>query len=90
MKSTFKKELIDGILHIIGGGLISYTLLPKAELWILLLVTGAYGAIREHMQQLRKHNNGHYYKKYTDTLEWMVGSMLYYFYGKKYIDADTF
>ena len=35
MKSTLKR-LIDGILHIIGGGLISYTLLQSRIMDIII------------------------------------------------------
>ena len=82
--------MIHDILHVIAGGCLCYILIPTAELWILVLFTSGFSALREHIQQIsnRQHKQ-EYYHKFTDTLGWVLGSLIYYFL-RKYcgLDAD--
>ena len=81
--------IINSVGHVIGGGFLSYLFIPKAELWVLLLFTSGFGAVREHIQELRGHYNGGKYVKYTDALEWAVGAIIYnYLHKKCNLDAD--
>ena len=81
--------MIDNIGHIIGGGSLCYLFIPKAELWVLILFSSGFGAVREHIQKLRHHDNKGKIVKYTDTLGWCLGSIVYYLLDQnKYLDAD--
>ena len=75
-------------LHIISGGDLCYILIPKAELWIMVLFIAGFSALREHIQSLRKHAQQSYHK-YTDTLGWVIGALIYYYLRENHgLDAD--
>lgn len=84
------KELFNTLGHILGGYLISYLLLPNANLLVLVLLISSFGSIREHIQDLRGHLNNPVWIKYIDTLGWTIGSILYFFIKKpnKYISHN--
>lgn len=80
--------MLNDILHIFTGGWLCFSLIPTAELWIMVLFIGGISGLREHIQSLRIHPQKVYHK-YTDTLGWIIGSVIYYFLRKyNYVDPD--
>ena len=69
-------EIRDTSCHIILGGISCFAFFPTAEWWMLILFTGGCGAIREHVQILRKHKQGRWFK-YRDVAEFIVGAVLF-------------
>ena len=51
---TLKGEIRNGLLHLCLGFLIAYTMLPTSIFWIMLLVAGVYGMLRELFQFIRE------------------------------------
>ena len=81
--------MYNDILDVIAGVLLCYLFIPKAELWVLVLFTTGLSALREHIQGLRNHKQ-HFYHKFTDTLGWTAGSIIYYILREYYgLDADN-
>ena len=81
--------MYNDILHVIAGVLLCYLFIPKAELWVLVCFTTGLSALREHIQGLRNHKQ-HFYRKFTDTLGWTAGSIIYYILREYYgLDADN-
>ena len=81
--------MYNDILHLIAGVLVCYIFIPKAELWVLVFFTTGLSALREHIQGLRNHKQD-FYRKFTDTLGWTAGSIIYYILREYYgLDADN-
>ena len=81
--------MYNDILHVIAGVLLCYLFIPKAELWVLIFFTTGISALREHIQGLRNHKQV-FYRKFTDTLGWTAGSIIYYILREYYgLDADN-
>lgn len=76
-KTNVATHICNGVLHVIGGIFLCYLFIPKAPLYTLLLLNGAFGSIREYIQILRNHPQENW-KQYTDTAEWMLGAIIYY------------
>lgn len=83
------REYVNTVGHILAGSVLAYLFIPSADLWILLLSLIGFGALREHIQELRNHDNGADFIKYLDTAGWGLGGLLY-FLLRKYgnLDAD--
>lgn len=87
----YKKEYIfDDLGHVIAGIVLCYLTIPTADCWTLVLFCLGYGALREHIQELRKHPQKEW-MKYTDTIGWGIGGLVYWILKKhnKILDADN-
>jgi hypothetical protein len=76
IKITIGSEILNTSLHILGGGLISYAMVPLSPWWIILLVPGAFGGIREYLQYERNKEQP-WWIIVVDILGWIVGGAIY-------------
>jgi len=79
---TLLNHIIDLIGHLICSVAICYLMIPTASLWILMLFSSTVGALREHIQILRGHQQKSW-EQYVDTLHWSIGSLIYYYIREK-------
>jgi len=87
-KFELKKEIKNTLWHIAGGALIAYALVPVYGLWIMILVTFLFGAVRELLQFLRGKEQA-FYIIVVDVLSWVVGCLLWFFVRNYFnINAD--
>lgn len=82
------REVINTTLHIMLGFILCYAFLPKAESWVLILVVGGLGAVREHIQLLRGHKQEDWLK-YWDTAGFIIGVLLFILARHLGLDADA-
>ena len=84
--------VVDSIGHVLLGGVICYALIPTADLWILIMFAGGFGAVREHLQAFpsRNHPQENQFDQFIDTFELVVGAIIFW-YLREYagLDADN-
>lgn len=86
---TFPKELLNTTLHILGGILVTYIMVPEATIWVIITVMLGFGAARELIQTIRGKQQP-WWIMTIDTLGWVLGGLIWFWLRSHFgIDADT-
>ena len=72
-----KREIWNTFLHILIGAVIAYVIVPTYSIWIILLLTGTVGVLREVLQYLRKKKQP-FYIQVIDVMGFVLGGLLWY------------
>ena len=72
-----KRELWNGLLHIIIGGVFSYVIVPTYSFFVMCSVSGGVGLVREVLQKLRKKEQP-LYIHIIDVLGFILGGLLWF------------
>lgn len=84
----FYREVINSTLHILGGVLISFIMVPMSSVVTVVVFATAFGSLREYLQFVRgKHQP--LYIMIIDILGWSIGAVLWIFIKNYFnINAD--
>lgn len=88
-KITFKRELLNTTLHIIGGAVFAYILVPVYSVWIIVLSNIVLGGLREFLQ-LKRAKLQPWWITILDISGWVIGGLIWYFVRNYFvINADV-
>lgn len=72
-----KREIWNGLLHIIVGAVVTHTFLSYLPIWLIVMILIVIGSIREYWQYKRNKIQP-FYIQLIDVLTLVIGGLIWY------------